>query len=583
MKYNRNTYGIKRSDLTVSSSREGISYSAIPNLFKGLGTGLMNLSIILFSIILIYCNSTLAQTPTEQQSPPQQPPKEKPEEKASKPIELPAIVIDGIEQLDVRSGIKQYPKNTRAMNKSELDSINTLDKLQPFLLPEETLPEKNSLRKFNNGYLIGEIGRYVSADIDAGYDFNILNNKWFARAALDYSSGHVNNSENFKFLAHLGNEFIAPDSFLLFGNSMTKFNLDILNKNYKLYGSYSAPKRALTNIDLGAHSEGYYEGFRFFTGADISTIQMRTTDVTSPEYSLESYLKIYNSNHQYKIGFSGVADFHSNNGHGTHFLEAAAIGMFELSEIKFDLMAGFQTAGNSNSIERSGFKGEIQCQYKINREFSFNGKITSGLKNNNLMNLLYNPYLIDSAVVDYAYNLFDINLSCYYHPNRFIGISTGARLASTHRTPYYLSQDSAFYMVKYGNCVIGEIFVEGFYDFDKNTSLVFNTEFKFTDLENGKNLPYFSPLNVSINIKHNWSNDFGTIIGVNYCGARAISDTSNSRIDGFFGLNLNAEYKIDNRTKVYLDVRNLSNSSIYVWNYYKERDIYVALGANWQF
>ena len=43
------------------------------------------------------------------------------------PLELPNFIINGIERLNVRSGIKQFPDKPTPLTKRELDSINSIE------------------------------------------------------------------------------------------------------------------------------------------------------------------------------------------------------------------------------------------------------------------------------------------------------------------------------------------------------------------------------------------------------------------------------------------------------------------------
>ncbi|HPO63995.1 MAG TPA: hypothetical protein PK762_13025, partial [Candidatus Kapabacteria bacterium] len=113
---------------------------------------------------------------------------------SSTPLELPNFIIEGKEQLNVRAGMKQLPDKPISLTKEELDSINSLEKKPSFLLPLKTIPNKIFEKTFYSGFLKGEIGRYFTPLLEAGYEFKVNNYKLFVNANFEASNGHIENS-----------------------------------------------------------------------------------------------------------------------------------------------------------------------------------------------------------------------------------------------------------------------------------------------------------------------------------------------------------------------------------------------------
>jgi hypothetical protein len=101
-------------------------------------------------------------------------------------IELPNFIIEGVEQLNVKSGIKKMPDKTYSLNKSELDSLNSLEKKEQFPLPIEELPKSVLTDTYLPGYFKAHIGRFSDALLEAGYGMNYegFDCVWYCRNEL---------------------------------------------------------------------------------------------------------------------------------------------------------------------------------------------------------------------------------------------------------------------------------------------------------------------------------------------------------------------------------------------------------------
>ena len=88
--------------------------------------------------------------------------------KATQPLELPNFIIEGKEQINVRAGIKQMPEKSSALNQTDLDSLNSLEKQQSLLLPPKSFPDQILSYKYDRGYLSAEFGRFTTPSIIGG-------------------------------------------------------------------------------------------------------------------------------------------------------------------------------------------------------------------------------------------------------------------------------------------------------------------------------------------------------------------------------------------------------------------------------
>ena len=158
------------------------------------------------------------------------------ENKSEEPFDLPETIIYGKDIITVKSTYKKFPSNTPGLSKTELDSLNSLEKHQSMLLPREDL-QSSFINNYNeNGFLQGELGRFTSAKVDFGSSFNIDEFKLFTLAGLDLSTGHTNNADYSRFYGELNSEYIADKKFFIFGGSKTNSNVRL---DFNRYNNYS--------------------------------------------------------------------------------------------------------------------------------------------------------------------------------------------------------------------------------------------------------------------------------------------------------------------------------------------------------
>ena len=65
---------------------------------------------------------------------------------------------------------------------------------------------------------------------------------------------------------------------------------------------------------------------------------------------------------------------------------------------------------------------------------------------------------------------------------------------------------------------------------------------------------------------------------------RSNTDTVQSReLSGYILLSARGEYSLSPSARIFVRLENLLNSSVFLWDAYKERGIFSAVGIEWQF
>ncbi len=347
-------------------------------------------------------------------------------QETAKPIELPNFVIEGVEQMNVRGGIKQFPENTGKLSQSELDSLNSLEKQQSLLLPINQLPNDIFSKTMHAGFIKGEFGRFTAPSAEIGYAMDIKNYKLFANAGFDYSGDYVKNSEYNRFFANISSDYVAPSKFWIFGGSKTRTSLKFKNSNYKLYGIESAPSRNAFDFDLNVDVDGKYEGVKFKTGTGFNSLQLNSLNGNVFDNNLFGYLEIQSYRKGLLLGITADADLHSYGINSTSFFQLGGTGTYEFSDYTLNAKGGFQFASNTMDISRGAFLLDANLEYRINRRFTLKTGIGTGLEKNSVRQLYnLNPYLASTLGIDFQHNIALIKSNLYYHPDENTNLSLG--------------------------------------------------------------------------------------------------------------------------------------------------------------
>ncbi len=508
------------------------------------------------------------------------------EKSAAEPMSLPQLIIIDKADLNVKSGIKKFPDKTEPLNENELDSLNSLEKQPSLLLPIESLPTKPTKQEQTDGCLKGSFGRFTTTAAEAGYGFEISDYKFYGNAGLEISDGHEDYADYGKFNVNAVLDYIAPRKYWIFGGSRTRTYLDLYNNNFNLYAIESAPQRNVLALETGVKSDGNYQGYDFSVGGAFESMNMSQTGHSAADNGINGFLEVKNLSNKFGLGGRVEMDLRTLRGRGMNFIEAVGFGKMTIEDIIFNLKAGFQTSTNSKKVNRSGFLLSGRMDINLNRDFTVKASVKSGLNKLSFFDLMErNPYLSDSAHVDYEYDIADVKGFLYYHPNTDIGASAGIRFRKSNRRPVIVNADSGMFSTAYPDASEIQLIFEGFWNITPEDRLTGNFTANFAslgDFDNNK-IPYYAPVKFSVDYRREWLENFGTQIGFSYIGNRYIDLQNSDELSGYFNLNASVDYNLSRKLKIFVNLENMANSDIYIWNGYKERSLFAKAGVLWKF
>jgi hypothetical protein len=504
------------------------------------------------------------------------------EEEERKPLELPNYVIEGKGQINVRSGVKQYPGSIEKLTQSELDSINSLQKEQTVLLPPKPLPENILTVNKRRGFLKGSFDSFLTPYLEGGYNFAVNDYKMFANAKLETSGGDAINSEYFKLFGGINSEYLAPEKFFIFGGSKTNSDLHFSYNNYNLYAERAARSRSAFNVFFSVDSKGNYEGSDFQTGGHYSFLNVSTAGNSIGDHGVNAYLHFNNYWKTFIVGAGAKIDYHSLDGNSMSYFEIAANGKYYLDKFIFKGDAGVQFANTTSGATLFNFLVNLDAKYMLNKDFSFYGYFKNTMENSNFQQYYgINPYISDTTYFDFPL-LTEIAAQANYHPDDNLLLAVGLSFGLEHRNPYFENADTATFLLRYGNSTNFGIFSEGNWQFAKADRLIYHFRANMNYIKD-KMLPYSLPLQITAIYQRDWTDEIITSIGLNYVASRYADLDNKIELPDYFDLFLRADYNLNKKFNIFIKVNNMLNENIYIWRGYREKGLFFAAGMLYSF
>ncbi len=504
------------------------------------------------------------------------------------PLELPDIIISGTEKIDVPAGTKQMPRKPAPLTAKELDSLNSLEKQPALLLPLGMLRFNRTVPQFSRGFVRGEFGQFISPVIDAGYRTEFSGYTINALAGYASSGGHLDNAEFSRITAHLHADYIAPEKFVFFGGSKTETTFDFSRKAYNLFALPTAPERTATDFSAKIGVKGSYNSFGYSAGGSWSSTSLsQENSGGATDNALNGQLAIQNTWNDIIIGGKLLLDLHTVRGNSSNFIEAGGFAEYMVDNFTFDGIAAIQTANTSANVTLAGIKLSGSAEYRFSHLFTLRGGLLTGLENNSFREMLqFNPYLADSALVSFPRNHISAKASINYHPLETFSASAGILYKLVSNTPLYISTSVGTFQPMYAEVSSMEFSGEIGYKVshvDHISAFGAVTSAMLTDAPDSSSVPYIPSLKIISSWHRDWSEQIGTQITAQYMSLRYADIGKLQELSGFITVNLQGEYLLTKSLRAHLRLDNIFNSTVFLWNGYKERGVFIAAGINWQF
>lgn len=500
-------------------------------------------------------------------------------------LELPIVVVQGQDKFDVPAVIKKTPGKTPAVNRERLDSLNTLDKQRPALVPASGLPEPERTPKFADGFIEGQFGQFITPEVMGGIGFTAGNYRLYADGNISGSGGHIDNASYLTYGAGLSAVYVAPEKFIFFGGSRTESAIHFGQKHYKLYANQEPPERTTTDFSIGADISGLYDGYNYTAAGAWSRNGIAQTGNDVADNALTGNIHIGKDFGGYNLGAQLLLDFHTLRGTGYNLIEVTGQYQGSIAGAAVEAEAGFQTANNSNETSTGAFKAAGKMRLPLSQNFSLGASITTGLERTVFGEFLeQNPYLSSRTQIKYAQTSINVGGMMYYHPVPTFSAGVGAKFILRGNAPFFQGDTLRMFAVTYADMTQTEAIAELTWKMsgsDIMTANVTAVSAKFRDTSG--TVPYLPALRAAAAWSRNWSERLGTQITAVWSGEQYVHQDNKRTLDGFFTLGFRADYTFRPDISFFARLTNITNSTIQVWDGYRERGIYAAAGVLWKF
>lgn len=509
-------------------------------------------------------------------------------EEQQEPIDMPETIIKvaGASN-NIRIVEKSYPKINEPLSKTDLDSINSIEKKQSLLLPNSNLPTKIISPDISNFFVKAALGMNTALDAEAAYGFDVLGFDIYSHGGINFQNEHVKNSDYISFFGNAYSDYIADKKFFIFGGSKTRTEFNINNLTYSTYGIETPQDRNLFEINADIHTDGNYNGFKFQTGIALNNLTI-ASDTSASDRSLYTFIRVLNPLNNFDIGFDVDLDLRAYNSNNSNFMNILGFLNYHNNKLSLQLKGGFQTAGTSYDIARNGLLLNINSEYRINNNFTFGAKFRSGLEKNTFNDYIrYNPYLKLNAMIDHTYNKVDFNTYLLYHPTKDLGLSISGNYKTSNRVPIITNNINELFEINYINGDILSLNLETYYNFNQYNTI--NIDFKINSSNQDstdKEISYIAPTQFSTHYLSKLTDKLNLDIGIEYVGKKYVNlqeiKDGENRLEGYFDISAKVNYRFYNNLSIFVRMQNLTNSDIYLWNGYKERGIFINAGILWK-
>lgn len=508
---------------------------------------------------------------------------------AVQPIDLQEFVITGKASAEIKGGIKQKPLKPQSLKQTELDSINTNEKIPAPLLSALTLPKSTFKKNTSSASVQAEVGQFYTPKIIGLYTFEELGYSVDALGYYEGSKGHIQNADYSKLKLAINASYDAPKKFIFFGGSRTESSFSAFRNGYSFFGMDSAIDRSIMGVKAHAHTKGNVQEYTYSTGAEWNLLQCETNMKHTNDSRIMGFLDVSRPIGTMNYGAKASVDLHSFRENSSYnMIQIGGYTKFIYEDIQSDISVDLQSATNSRDITLGGVLITYNAQYQINEDITLFGFLQSGLIANSFQDMVQNnPYIIDSSVISFRRDMIHVKPSFMYQPTAKLSIQTAIDYRISSEMPVYIPNslernNYSGYAIEYVGANIVTLSSELLWK--PNNDMSFSGLFAFTnsqlsDFDGG--VPLLPSLKAGAKWDMKWNNDIQSIFSAEYIGERSIDKQSTISLPAYIMVNLQCNYALPYNMQGYIRLDNILNSKVYLWNGFQERGIFIALGLKY--
>ncbi|MBU3698448.1 MAG: hypothetical protein FGM33_00345 [Candidatus Kapabacteria bacterium] len=533
--------------------------------------GLLILSAVMLSSVVAF-----AQNPT----PPQ----------PNAPLELPDFLVTGKAVVDVAAGAKHLPSKPPTFSLGELDSLNPTEKLPPPLAARRPLPLFSRIDASVPGYVAVDAGAYLTPSVLAGYSARSGGYTLDMSGGLEHSQGWVDGAGYTTAQARLNTSYVAPDKFLFFGKGLTETDLRVRNQSYTLYGDTAMLERSSLALSAALTTEAKVDSVSVLGSFGWSRLGLQTSasdmlpGAEATDNALSANISATWLGSQIHSSVNLDLRMQSLNGSSYSFFEAGYGMRMQSHDWSVAASAAPQIASASSGDGRYGLALRASAETSPWLHSVFRAEVSSGMRSSSYAELArINPYLSDSVAIDHAYDRIAARASLRFTPSLATSLVGSIEFRSTARELVWQDAPDGRFTPSFRSVTSLRAGIEGAISVTPRDIVMGELNLTSAATDSSGQQTYVPLVQATIGYERLWMTDLRSMISLLYVGQRW-TDLANSRsIDAFIDLRASLTYTINKSFDVQLTGENLVNSSVFLWNNYRGRGIFVSIGLLWKF
>lgn len=520
------------------------------------------------------------------------------------PIDVPDIIVKGSATLRLMttSFLKQRPAQTRLLNQLELDSLNPKEKHEVLALPSAAPPQQIPLPSRYDGFVFGSFGMFQTPEFGASLSGSLFNYDVTATADYLSTSGYKPATDMQRFDVRLfgrrafrqAREKVANSASVPSTGPLNADNHDWSIAASSLhYALFSQPDSALERSRSGV---SLCTSFEHTIGAatlrsEVSAMatmleEGRSTFTLQSENGLRVLSEWTQPDNGNNHGISAQIDIRSFRSE----LLSDNYVRYEYSAQSGSLLlrssAGLRGGSGSGGSSTIDIVGSVDIAFRSSATLRWGALISRDIHNTFFTDALNaNPYVRSDADLRFTRRTVAGEAYLMYRPNRSLSsqVRAGYEIYGALSIPVFDSL-SAFH-VAYTSATRSFVTLQSEWLTDELSSVVARVQWQRVLDDTGETIPYRPAATAELRYRSRISKSWTSEIGVSYVSQRTVSASAQAsdNLDGYLYVDGRVDFAITGELSAFVSVKNLTNSSIFVFERYVERSAFGALGLRWKF
>ncbi|MBL7999388.1 MAG: hypothetical protein JNL32_12205, partial [Candidatus Kapabacteria bacterium] len=301
------------------------------------------------------------------------------------------------------------------------------------------------------------------------------------------------------------------------------------------------------------------------------------------ESGLQGYASVQSSWSGVSVGVKGTTDLRNYDSRAVNFHQLFGTASYLDSLHTFMLRLGVQAGHSSNNATHAAFLFNPKYSLTLTPSLRLHAELFSGLENASFAEFLrINPYVSDSSVVSFARTSIKGVVGVTYQPSVSLTTRFDLSYSSAGNTPVLIADSGFAFNPIYIEAQLVMMNLDLRYLLSDNDAL--STTLRYTSATSGgAHVPYIAPIVWSFRYDRTVLRSLTLSLLSDYVSARRTQFAVTDEVQSYFNLSIRGEYSLSPSFSAYLRFDNLLNSSIFVWQGYRERGAFAAGGVRWMF